>query len=90
MRRAYHLMRSGKSGPVLIETPVDVFEAEFEGELDYQPVKPVLSAPEAGAVAEAARMLLAAKNPIIWAGAGVHYAQASEQLVAGNPIRLAR
>ena len=82
LRRAYQLMRSGKSGPVLIETPVDVFEAEFQGELDYEPVKPILSAPEASAVAEAARMLLAAENPIIWAGAGIHYAQASEQLAA--------
>jgi acetolactate synthase-1/2/3 large subunit len=82
LRRAYQLMRSGKSGPVLIETPVDVFEAEFQGELDYVPVKPILSGPEAGAVAEAARMLLAAENPIIWAGAGIHYAQASEQLAA--------
>lgn len=82
LRRAYHLMRSGKSGPVLIETPVDVFEAEFEGELDYEPVKPVLSAPDGAAVIEAAKMLLAAKNPIIWAGAGIHYAQASEQLIA--------
>jgi len=82
LRRAYQLMRSGKSGPVLIETPVDVFEAEFQGELDYEPVKPILTAPEASAVAEAARMLLAAENPIIWAGAGIHYAQASEQLAA--------
>ena len=82
LRRAYHLMRSGKSGPVLIETPVDVFDAEFEGELDYEPVKPVLSAPEGAAVIEAAKMLLAAKKPLIWAGAGIHYAQASEQLIA--------
>jgi acetolactate synthase-1/2/3 large subunit len=82
LRRAYHLMRSGKSGPVLIETPVDVFEAEFEGELDYEPVKPVLTTPDAAAVAEAARMLLAAENPIIWAGAGIHYAQAWDQLAA--------
>jgi len=80
LRRAYQLMRSGKSGPVLIETPVDVFEAEFEGELDYDPVKPLLTAPDSSAVKEAARMLLAADNPIIWAGAGIHYAQASEQL----------
>jgi len=82
LRRAYHLMRTGKSGPVLIETPIDVFEAEFEGELDYEPVKPVLSGPDAGSVAEAARLLLAAKNPIIWAGAGVHYAQAWDALAA--------
>ena len=82
LRRAYQLMRSGKSGPVLIETPVNVFDAEFEGELDYEPVKPILTAPEAGDVTEAARMLLAAENPIIWAGAGIHYAQASEELAA--------
>ena len=82
LRRAYHLMRSGKSGPVLIETPVDVFDAEFEGTLDYEPVKPILSAPDGAAVIEAVKMLLAAKNPLIWAGAGIHYAQASEQLIA--------
>jgi acetolactate synthase I/II/III large subunit len=82
LRRAYQLMRSGKSGPVLIETPTNVFDAEFEGELDYEPVKPLLTAPDSGAVAEAARMLLAAENPIIWAGAGIHYAQAAEELAA--------
>src|ERR1700756_831507 len=31
MRRAFHAMRSGKGGPVLLEVPVDVFEASFEG-----------------------------------------------------------
>lgn len=82
LRRAYQVMRSGKSGPVLIETPVNVFDAEFEGELDYEPVKPILTAPEPAAVVEAARMLLAAENPLIWAGAGVLYAQASEELAA--------
>ncbi len=46
LRRSYHLMRSGKSGPVLIETPVDVFEAEFEGELDYEPVQPSSASPK--------------------------------------------
>src|SRR5204863_3572026 len=29
LRRAYHAMRSGKAGPVLIEIPDEVFEAEF-------------------------------------------------------------
>ena len=38
MRRAYHAMRSGKGGPVLIEIPDEVFEAEFQGPLDYTPV----------------------------------------------------
>src|SRR5215831_18538444 len=39
MRRAYHAMRSGKGGPVLIEIPAEVWEAEYEGELDYAAVK---------------------------------------------------
>src|SRR3979490_2854668 len=38
MRRAYHAMRSGKGGPVLIEIPDEVAEAEFKGTLDYVPV----------------------------------------------------
>src|SRR5262245_46688544 len=38
MRRAYHAMRSGKGGPVLIEIPAEVWEAEYEGELDYAAV----------------------------------------------------
>src|SRR5207244_4089010 len=76
MRRAYHAMRSGKAGPVLIEVPDEVFEAEFRGALDYVPVPMQRSAPDPDAVKKAAQMLLAAKNPILWAGQGVHYAQA--------------
>jgi acetolactate synthase I/II/III large subunit len=38
MRRAYHAMRSGKGGPVLLEIPAEVWDAEYEGELDYAPV----------------------------------------------------
>jgi acetolactate synthase-1/2/3 large subunit len=82
MRRAYHAMRSGKGGPVMVEVPDEVFEAEFKGELDYTPVPMARVAPDPAAVKKAAQMLLAAKNPLILAGQGVHYAQASEQLAA--------
>jgi len=82
MRRAYHALRSGKGGPVLIEVPLEVWEAEFEGELGYTPVPVQRAAPDPGAVREAARMLLAAKCPVLWAGQGVHYAEAGGQLAA--------
>jgi acetolactate synthase-1/2/3 large subunit len=82
MRRAYHALRSGKGGPVLIEVPAEIWEAEYRGELDYTPVPMQRSAPDPDAVEHAARMLLAAKNPLILAGAGVLYAQASELLAA--------
>jgi acetolactate synthase-1/2/3 large subunit len=82
MRRAYHAMRSGKGGPVLVEIPNEVFEAEYKGELDYTPVPMQRTSPDPDAIKEAVRMLLAAKNPVLWAGQGVLYAEASEALVA--------
>jgi acetolactate synthase I/II/III large subunit len=82
MRRAYHAMRSGKGGPVLIEIPAEVWEAEYRGELDYMPVPAQRSAPDPDAVKAAVKMLLAAKSPLLWAGQGVLYAEASDRLVA--------
>ena len=82
MRRAYHAMRSGKAGPVLIEIPDEVAEAEFKGALDYAPVPVQRMAPDPDAVKKAVQMLLAAKNPVLWAGQGVHYAEAGEALAA--------
>ncbi len=82
MRRAYHAMRSGKGGPVLVEVPGEVWDAEYRGALDYKPVPVIRTAPDPDAVKEAARLLASAKNPLLLAGQGVLYAQASEQLIA--------
>jgi acetolactate synthase-1/2/3 large subunit len=82
MRRAYHAMRSGKAGPVLIELPEAVAEAEFKGPLNYTPVPVQRSAPDPDAIRKAVEMLLAAKHPILWAGQGVHYAEAGDRLAA--------
>lgn len=82
MRRAYQALRSGKGGPVLVEIPNNVFDATFEGTLDYLPVPVQRAAPDPDAVAEAARMVLAASHPVLWAGQGVHYAEASDRLAA--------
>jgi acetolactate synthase-1/2/3 large subunit len=82
MRRAYQAMRSGKGGPVLIEIPDEVWQADYKGELDYVSVPVLRSAPDPDAIWQAARMLLAAKSPLLWAGQGVLYAQASDQLAA--------
>jgi acetolactate synthase-1/2/3 large subunit len=82
MRRAYAAMRSGKPGPVLIEVPDEVFEAEYKGPLDYVPVPVQRAAPDPDAVREAVATLLNAKHPVLWAGQGVHYAEAGERLAA--------
>lgn len=80
MRRAYHAMRSGKGGPVLVEIPDEVFTAEFRGPLNYTPVPVVRAAPDPHDVRAAVKLIMAAKRPVIWAGQGVLYAQASDAL----------
>jgi acetolactate synthase-1/2/3 large subunit len=82
LRRGYHAMRTGKAGPVLIEVPDEVAEAEFNGALDYQPMPVQRSAPDPVAIKKAVEMLLAAKHPLLWAGQGVHYAEAGDKLAA--------
>jgi acetolactate synthase I/II/III large subunit len=82
LRRAFHALRSGKPGPVLLEVPNDVFEANYQGKLDYRPVPVVRTGPDPDAVKRAVELLLVAKQPLLWAGQGVHYADASEKLSA--------
>ncbi|HEY7300128.1 MAG TPA: thiamine pyrophosphate-requiring protein [Xanthobacteraceae bacterium] len=82
MRRAYQAMRSGKPGPVVVEVVSHVYEAPFEGRVDYKPVPVMRASPDPEAVKQAVRLLLAAKNPVLWAGQGVIYADAAERLAA--------
>jgi acetolactate synthase I/II/III large subunit len=82
MRRAYQAMRSGKPGPVMVEVPIDIFEQDYQGTLDWQPVPVLRVAPDPDAVKRAVKMLLAAKNPVLWAGQGIHYAEAGDRLAA--------
>jgi acetolactate synthase-1/2/3 large subunit len=82
MRRAFTLASMGRPGPVLVEIPGDVATEEVhETELNYTPVKRAVSGAHADDVAPAARVLAEAKNPVIVAGQGVLYAEASNELV---------
>jgi len=79
-RMAFTALRSGRPGPVMLEMPVDVCNAEFKGPLDYQPIRPSKAGADSGAVAEAADLLLRSGSTMIWAGQGVLYAEASAEL----------
>jgi acetolactate synthase-1/2/3 large subunit len=82
LRRAFHAMRSGKPGPVLLEIPNEVFDAAFEGDIRYEPVPVLRAAPDPESIRKAARMLLSARHPLLWAGQGIHYADAADRLAA--------
>ncbi|MCC7283725.1 MAG: hypothetical protein IT556_15170, partial [Acetobacteraceae bacterium] len=80
MRRAFSRLRNGRGGPVLIEVPSDMWNEEVPEPLAYDPVLPVRYGPDPAGVAEAARMLAAAKRPVIYAGTGIHWARAWPEL----------
>ncbi len=79
MRRAFSAVRNGRPRPAVIEIPTDVFPEEIES-LSYTPVKVARSAPDPADVSKAAEILVNATNPVIYAGQGVHYAKAWEEL----------
>src|SRR6266545_3179767 len=82
LRRAFSYLKMGRPGPVLIEIPNDVAEEDFpDAEVKYTPVKRTTSGANPRDVAEAANVLLQAKNPIIVAGQGILYAEATDELV---------
>ncbi|MFT5562106.1 MAG: acetolactate synthase-1/2/3 large subunit [Litorivivens sp.] len=81
LRRAFHRLKSAVPGPVVIELPADVVGQEVPDKgQNYQSPRPVVSAPSAHDIADAAKALVAAKDPLIWAGAGVLSARATEEL----------
>ena len=78
-RRAFQRLRSGRGGPVLIEVPTDLF-AEDCDPADYFSPSIIKSGVDPAAVKEAAKRLVAAKRPVIYAGQGVHWAEAWGEL----------
>jgi acetolactate synthase-1/2/3 large subunit len=79
MRRAFSAVRNGRPRPAVVEIPGDVFAEEIEN-LSYTRVKTARSAPDPADVAKAAEILVKAERPLIYAGQGVHYAEAWPEL----------
>jgi acetolactate synthase I/II/III large subunit len=72
MRRAFHGLRNGAPGPVVVELTADVCAQEVpEAARTYKSPKLVRQVPEHAAIEAAADALIGAKRAVIWAGAGV-------------------
>ena len=81
MRRAFNLLKNGRPGPVMVEIPADVAVAEVgDAALTYRPVSVSRPAGNPSEIAAAARKLVEARRPLIHAGQGVLYAEASDEL----------
>ncbi len=80
LRRAFTQVRNGRPRPVLVEIPTDVLAEEVPEPLAHRPTVTTRTGPDPRAVAEAARVLVEAQRPVIYAGQGVHYARAWQPL----------
>jgi acetolactate synthase-1/2/3 large subunit len=84
IHEAFHIARTGRPGPVLVDIPQDLSRAE----IDYEPVsdvrlpgyQPRLEGNQKQ-IRQAAKALAAAQRPVIYAGGGVVNANASEELI---------
>lgn len=81
MRRAFHALRTGRPAPVVVEMPADVCSMPIpENAPAYVSPEPTQYVPSSGAIQDAAKKLVEAKEPLIWAGSGVLDAGATQEL----------
>jgi tartronate-semialdehyde synthase len=81
-QQAFHLMRSGRPGPVLIDLPIDVQQAEIDFDVEtYAPLPAYQPRATRAQVEKALDMLDAAQRPLIVAGGGIVNANAADLLV---------
>ena len=85
MKAAFHIAQTGRQGPVLVDVAKDVQEAEFDfsypDTVDLPGWKPP-SKVNARQVREAAKAILEAERPIVYAGGGVLNGDAMRELLA--------
>ena len=81
-QQAFHVMRSGRPGPVLIDLPFDVQMAEIEFDVEtYEPLSVYKPTATRKQIEKAIDMLCAAERPLIVAGGGIYNAGAEALLV---------
>jgi acetolactate synthase-1/2/3 large subunit len=84
IKAAFHIARTGRCGPVLVDIPRDVQEAEIDYEYPAEPDLPGWRPPRkahARQVASAAAALANAERPVLYVGGGVLNADACEELL---------
>jgi acetolactate synthase-1/2/3 large subunit len=83
IHEAFHIARTGRPGPVVVDIPTDLSRAE----IDYEPVTDIrlpgyqpTTEGNAKQIRQAAKALAAARRPVLYVGGGVINSNASEEL----------
>jgi acetolactate synthase I/II/III large subunit len=83
MKKAFHIAKSGRPGPVLVDIPKDITrdkcKFEYPKSVEMRSYKPVMKGHQ-GQIKKAVQLLLQAERPMIYTGGGVILANASAEL----------
>ncbi len=91
---AFHLASTGRPGPVLVDIPKDVLQAQLSfswpPEIDLPGYRPT-TRPHGKQIREAARLIATARRPVLYVGGGVIRARATAALrelaeLTGAPV----
>ena len=84
IREAFHVARTGRPGPVLVDLPKDIIKAL----VDYHDIKPIKMQsyqptlePHMGQVGKACRLIMEATRPVLYVGGGVILSDGSAELI---------
>jgi acetolactate synthase I/II/III large subunit len=84
MAEAFHIASSGRPGPVLVDIPKDVLQGQctfsWPPQFELPGYKPNTK-PHNRQVREAAKLIAAARKPVLYVGGGVIRGEATEQLM---------
>ncbi len=84
IKQAFHLARTGRPGPVLVDLPKDVIAAStdfsYPSKLKMRSYNPTYHG-HPGQIKRAAKLIAGAKKPLIYAGGGVILSNASKELI---------
>ena len=81
MRRAFHALRNGPPGPVVVEMSIDICEKEVPKEsCNYYSPNISKNVPSSSDIKDAVKLILNSKNPMIWAGVGVLNSSGTNEL----------
>ncbi len=83
IQEAFYIARSGRPGPVLVDLPKDIIQAEIDFQMPEEPklrsYKPNYT-PNKKQIAKVVEMIKDARRPVIFAGGGVILSRASEEI----------
>jgi acetolactate synthase-1/2/3 large subunit len=79
---AFHLAQEGRPGPVLIDLPKDIANAETDPPTLFEIPRAELGAPDPAQLAAAKQLIRAAKRPVLYAGGGVGIGRAVSEFRA--------